>query len=65
MISESLSKSKQTKNNKSSDVLVFCYLNPLIAAKLHFFRYRVSLLRTFITSYQIDSPMMPFISSDL
>ena len=62
---QSLSKSKRLQNNKSYDVLVSYHLDPLIVAKLHFFRYIASLLRIFLYSYQTDSPMMSFISSDL
>ena len=40
-------------------------MDSLIVAKLHFFRYVPSILRTFLTSYQTYSPMMLFISSDL
>ena len=36
-----------------------------IVPKLHFFRYIASLPRTFLYSYQTDSPMTPFISSNL
>ena len=54
-----LSKSKQPQNNKSYDILVSCHMDPLIVAKLLFFRYIASLLRTFITSYQTDSSIMP------
>ena len=46
-------------------IFLFRFTWTLIVAKLHFFRYVASILRTFLTSYQTDSPMMPFISSDL
>ena len=36
-----------------------------IVAKLHLFRYIASLPRTSLYSYQTDSPVMTFISSNL
>ena len=49
--------------NVNLDVLKLCHQYRV--EKVHFFRYVTSILRTFSTNYQTDSPMVPFISSDL
>ena len=61
----SLCKSKQPKNNNSYNTLVEHCKDPLMIAKLHFFKYLTSLLRPFLVRFQTESPVLPFLAIDL
>ncbi|XP_037393253.1 uncharacterized protein LOC108432320 [Pygocentrus nattereri] len=60
-------KAKKLPNPRSSsyDTIAEARMDPIILAKLHFF---MSILRTFqpfLTKYQTDAPMIPFLGRDL
>ena len=61
---EGLSKSKRPKN-KSYEVLVNNYHDPLIPAKLQFFAFIASIFKPYLTIFQTDRPMVPFMSNEL
>ena len=61
----SLCKSTQPKNNNSYNTLVEHCKDPLMIAKLHFFKYLTSLLRPFLVRFQTENPMLPFLAIDL
>nr|XP_033478456.1 uncharacterized protein LOC117254354 [Epinephelus lanceolatus] len=58
---------KELPNPKTSsyDALVEARKDSLIMAKLHFFMAISRTFTTFLTTYQTDEPVMPFISKDL
>ncbi|XP_049421797.1 uncharacterized protein LOC125882136 isoform X1 [Epinephelus fuscoguttatus] len=58
---------KELPNPKTSsyDALVEARKDYLIMAKLHFFMAISRTFTTFLTTYQTDEPVMPFISKDL
>ena len=57
-----LSKSKQRKNNKSYDQLVKVFKDKLVPLKLMFFKEIAAILNGFLQPFQIDNPMVPFLS---
>ncbi|CAM4652640.1 unnamed protein product [Leuciscus chuanchicus] len=59
-------KAKNLPNPRSSsyDTIVEARMNPFILAKLHFFM-SVSSFPPFLTKYQTDAPMIPFLGRDL
>ena len=59
-----LSKSKRPKN-KSYEVLVNNYHDPLIPAKLRFFDFIASIFKPYLTIFQTDFPVVPFMSCEL
>ena len=59
---QSLSQSKRPKNNKSYDLLVQSHTDRLIIAKIQFFHDIANILRKFLTKFQTDNPVMPFLS---
>ena len=59
-----LPKSKQP-SNKSSDTLKATVLDELVTAKLVFFSYLAGMFKPFLTAYQTDRPMVPFLYGDL
>ena len=60
---EGLSKSKRPKN-KSYEVLIDNYHDPLIPAKLHFFAFIASIFKPYLTIFQTDRPIVPFMSNE-
>lgn len=52
--------SKRSKENKSYDMLIEHHRDSFMLAKLHFFKHVASTFKPFLTSFQIDNPMMPF-----
>ena len=61
---ESLLKYKRPRC-KSYPPVVAAVDDPLIVAKLHFFSFIASLMQPFLTKYQTDMPMMPYMCDDL
>ena len=59
-----LTKSKQPKC-KSYETLKDAVKDQLIIAKLQFFSFVASMVEPYLTSYQTDSPMAPYIYFDL
>ena len=59
-----LAPSKQPKC-KSYEVLKGAVKDPLIVAKLNFFSFLAGHLLPYLTSYQCQKPMIPFLHSDL
>ena len=51
--------------NKSYEVIKDCLKDPCFIAKLHFFKCIASQLQPFLSKYQPDRPMIPFLSDDL
>ena len=61
----SLPVSKQPKDNKSYKILVKHHNDPLMIAKLSFFKYFASILKGFLVQFQSDRPMVPFLAKEL
>ena len=61
---EGLSKSKRPKN-KPYEVLVNNYHDPLIPAMSQFFAFIASIFKPYLTIFQYDRPMVPFMSNEL
>ena len=59
-----LPKSKQP-SNKSYEVLTTSIKDKLMIAKLGFFSYLADMFKPFLTAYQTDNPMVPFMYDDL
>ena len=59
---QSLSQSKRPKNNKSYDLLVQSHTDSLMFAKMQFFHDIANILSEFLTKFQKDNPVMPFLS---
>lgn len=61
-----LVKSKKVKNpgNASFKALSGATKDPLICAKLHFFRIIARAFQPFLEKYQTETPMMPFLWKD-
>ena len=57
-----LSASKRPKQNKSYETLVKHYLDRVMLAKFHFFKFVASIFKNYLTSFQTDNPMLPFLS---
>ena len=57
-------KSKQPKNNKSFYTLFEHHKDPLMIAKLQFFKHFASLLKPFLIHFQKESSMVPFLATD-
>ena len=57
---EGLSKSKRPKNS-SYECLVSNYADALIPSKLHFFSYIASIFENYLTVFQSDAPLVPFL----
>ena len=51
--------------NKSYEVIKDCLKDPCFIAKLPFFKCIASQLQPFLSKYQTDRPMIPFLSDDL
>ena len=51
--------------NKSYEVVKDCVQDPCFVAKLHFFKCIASQLQPFLSKYQTDRPMIPFLADDL
>jgi len=49
----------------SFDTLEAAQKDPLIMAKLYFYMSVIRTFRPFLTTYQTDEPMMPFLANDL
>ena len=62
---ESLCKSKKPKNNNSFDTLVIHYQDLFMTAKLHFFAFIASILKSFLVLFQTDNPMLSFMYDEL
>ena len=54
--------SKRPKQNKSYETLVKHYLDCVMSAKFHFFKFVASIFKNYLTSFQKDNPMLPFLS---
>ena len=52
--------SKRPKQNKSYETLVKHYLDRVMLAKFHFFKFVASIFKNYLTSFQTDNPMLPF-----
>ena len=61
---ESLPKSSRP-NSKSYDPVVKGVKDELTFAKLSFFSFIAGLLKPYLTKYQTDQPMIPFLAKDL
>ena len=61
---ESLPKSKRPSSKSYSNVLSAVTDN-LTPAELHLFSYVAGIFQPFLTKYQSDKPMIPFLYSDL
>ena len=61
---ESLPKSSRP-NSKSYDAVVKGVKDELTFAKLSFFSFIAGLLKPYLTKYQTDQPMIPFLAKDL
>ena len=57
---EKLSKSKEPCD-RSYDTLKTAVLDELVIAKLGFFSYLAGMFKSFLTAYQADHPMIPFL----
>ena len=57
-----LSQSKRPKNNKSYDLLVQSHTDRLVFSKMQFFHDIANILREFLTKFQTDNQLMPFLS---
>ena len=57
-----LSASERPKQNKSYETLVKHYLDRVMLAKFHFFKFVASIFKNYLTSFQTDNPMLPFLS---
>ena len=62
VIKQVLSASKRPKQNKSYEALVKHYLDRVMLAKFHFFKFVASIFKNYLTSFQTDNPMLPFLS---
>ena len=51
--------------NKFYEVIKDCLKDPCFIAKLHFFKCIASQLQPFLSKYQTDRPIIPFLSDDL
>ena len=60
----SLTKKKQP-SGKSFDAVKSAVEDPLTTAKLSFFSYIASILQPFLTKYQTQKPMIPYLYGDL
>ncbi|XP_041858035.1 uncharacterized protein LOC121650545 [Melanotaenia boesemani] len=60
-------KAKKLPNPRSSsyDTIAEARMDPLILAKLHFFMSVSRSFQPFLTNYQTDAPMIPFLGRDL
>ena len=56
---KSLSRSRRPQI-KSYERLVECYSDPLVPAKLHFFSFVAGIFEPYLTRFQTDAPMIPF-----
>ena len=61
---ESLSRSR-CPQIKSYKQLVECYSDPLVPAKLYFFSFVAGIFEPYLTRFQTDAPMVPFIFDEL
>ena len=61
---ESLSKSKRPKN-KSNERLVSHYTDLLVLVKLQFFVFVGTIFEPYLSIFQTDAPMIPFIFTEL
>ena len=61
---ESLCNSKRPKNS-SYETLVLHYKDPSVIAKFHFFSYVAGFFKSYLVSFQTDSPMVPFMSDEI
>ena len=61
---EGLCKSKRP-SDKSYESLVQHYKDPLILSKLQFFAFIASIFKPFLTIFQTDRPMVPFLLNEL
>ena len=57
-----LSASERPKQNKSYETLVKHYLDRVMLAKFHFFKFVASIFKNYLTSFQTDNPVLPFLS---
>ena len=61
---ESLSRFRRPQI-KSYEWLVECYSHPLVPAKLHFFLFVAVIFEPYLTRFQTDAPMVPFMFDEL
>ena len=61
---ESLSRSRHPQI-KSYEQLVEYHSDPLVPAKLHFFSFSASIFEPYLTRFQTDAPMVPFMFDEL
>ena len=61
---ESLSRPRRPQI-KSHEQLVECYSNPLVPAKMHFFWFVAGIFEPYLTRFQTDAPMVPFMFDEL
>ena len=52
-------------NNKSYEVITECVQDKCFVAKLHFFKCFATQLQPFLSKYQTNRPMVPFLCDDL
>ena len=60
-----LDKTVNNPKTKSFDVVMECCGDPLMVAKMSFYLSVVKQIAPFLTLYQTDKPMLPFVASDL
>ena len=61
----SLAQSKRPKNNKSYDTLVKHHMESLMLVKMQFFKNIATILQTYLTRFQRDAPLIPFINDEM
>ena len=61
---ENLNRSRRPQI-KSYEWLVECYSDPLVSVKLHFFSCVASIFEPYLTRFQTDAPMVPFMFDEL
>ena len=62
---QTLTSSKQPKNNKSYDVLVQFHKDNTMILKFQFFKDIANILSAYLKQFQTDKPVMPFVSDVL
>ena len=53
------------RKNTSYEILTKHYKDPLVPAKLHFFAFVTSIFQPYVVIFQTNSPMIPFMFSEL
>lgn len=59
------SQDQEATKSRNLVTVVAAQNDPVIVAKLHFYMSVIRTFTPFLTSYQTDQPMMPFLANDL